>query len=123
MLQDFSSFPPEQEREFVVYEQRLQATSKSAVTIAAIVSGVFALLVIAIVLTGEKAAPVIEAPEPEVEAPARPSRPAPAPTPAAAPEPEPAEAAAEAPAEPTRQPPPPPPGATKAPPTALTGGK
>jgi|GEM_PF-5307660 len=124
MLQDFSSMPPEQEREFVVFEQRLQSSSKSALTIGAIVGGVLGLLIVAIVLSGSEPEPLIKVEEPEAAPAAAPSRPTPEPPPAA----EAAAAVPETAAEPTeaapaQEAPKPPPGATKAPPTALTGGK
>lgn len=123
--QDFSSLPPDQERNFVVFEQRSQETSKKALTFGMVAGAIFGLLVVIIFLSYD--APenphaddfaAVEASE-EPRSPSAPAEPAPA---AAA---EPAEAEAEAePAEaeePAAEAPAPPPGATKAPPTAIVG--
>src|SRR5262245_47974283 len=42
--QDFTSLPPDQEREFIPYEQRSQDAAKSAWTFAGVLAGAFFLL-------------------------------------------------------------------------------
>jgi hypothetical protein len=104
---DFSSWPRDQEQQFVVFEQRTSESSKKAMTIGIIVSAIVFVVAIGIYagvptdykdpaasmnmsnLTKKAAKP---APAPSAEAPA----PAPAPTAAPAPAPAPAPAAAPA---------------------------
>ena len=148
--QDFSSWQPEQERHFVVFEQRTVESAKRAWTVAAVAGIGFFILVVGVVLSFKPEKSSSEAAAEEVgqdlpaESPSS-ATPAPAPTPAPAATPDPAApaatdpAAGTAPAEgsaPTEAPagaapapgtvpaaPPPPKGATKAPPTALPGIK
>lgn len=123
--QNFTSLPPEQERQFVIYEQTAVEARKKAMTLGAIVGacvGVFALI-----LFFSYDAPInahaVEMPsdlEEEV-APAKAPAAAPAPAePAAEPAAEEA-AAGDAPEAAAMEAPEPPKGATKAPPTALIG--
>jgi hypothetical protein len=49
-MQHFTSLPPEQEASFLVYEQRIENASKSAITLGAIIGGGLGLLVIIISL-------------------------------------------------------------------------
>jgi len=60
MYTDFSSLPPEQEREFVVFEQRTRESEKSALRVGGIVAVIYGLLVIAIVLSYDKPPPLIQ---------------------------------------------------------------
>lgn len=125
---NFTSLPPEQEQQFVVFERRTQETAKKAMTIGLISSGILGLLIIMVVLTSDPPAAMhqdaLESDIPaETTAPATKSSAATTPEPAeeaaaeeAAAEGEAAEGEGEA-----REAPPPPKGATKAPPTALVG--
>jgi hypothetical protein len=108
--QDFSSLPPEQERQFVAFERRTVESGKKAWTIGFVSAGAFAVVLLIIVFSyPAPKAKHTDALECDLPAePARPKRaaPAPDPEPAAAPaeaapaEAAPAEAApAEAPAE------------------------
>ncbi|MCA9678660.1 MAG: hypothetical protein H6709_03180 [Kofleriaceae bacterium] len=47
-FQNFSSFPPEQEATFVVYEQRVADASKKGLTMGAIAAGIIFLLALVI---------------------------------------------------------------------------
>ncbi len=53
-FRDFTSLPPEEEAQFIVYEQRSRYWSKKALTIGSIAAGVFGLLIIIIVFSHEK---------------------------------------------------------------------
>jgi hypothetical protein len=119
MYTDFSSMPPEQEREFVVFEKFSVESAKGAWKLGYIVAGVYGLLMIVIVLSHSKPPPLI-AEEPVEEVAAR--RPA-APVQETAPAPEPVVAAEPAADEPAQEAPPPKPGATKASPTDLVKPK
>jgi hypothetical protein len=142
--QDFSSWQPEQERQFVVFEQRTVEASKRAWAI-----GLFAAFAFGIAMIGIAVA--VPADERRMESaagdgPDLPAEIAPAATrPAATPQPAPAAAPAQGAAAPATPPagenqlgaepgaapagdistavPPPPPGATKAPPTDLVKGQ
>jgi hypothetical protein len=50
-FRDFTSLPPEEEAQFIVYEQRTRYWSKKALNIGMIVAGIFGLLLIIIVLS------------------------------------------------------------------------
>lgn len=47
-MQDFSSYPPQLEQSFVVYEQRTVKTQRDAWTLGWIVGGLFFLIVVGI---------------------------------------------------------------------------
>jgi hypothetical protein len=137
MYQDFSSLPPDQEREFIVFEQRSRESAKAALTIGVVVAAIYGLLTVVVVFSHEKPKPLIEADDLGASSVLSDvSREPPAPPPAAVPAAEPVgeapatDPSAEPPAAPETaheqaagaiEPPPPPPGATKAPPTALVG--
>ena len=59
MYSDFSSMPPDQEREFLVYEQRTRESEKTAWRIGGIVAGIYFALMIIVVLSHEKPPPLI----------------------------------------------------------------
>ena len=128
MYNDFSSMPPEQERAFVVFEQRTRESSRAAFRIGVIVAGLYGLLMVIIVMSYDKPPPLIAEEDIAVTEHKRRDAPAPAPD-----EDVPAPAATDtapaaggpageaAPGEASGQPvaPPPPPGATKASPADL----
>jgi hypothetical protein len=137
--QDFSSMPPDQERQFVAFERRTVESGKKAWQIGMIAGGAFGVVLLIIVYSfpapKAKHADALDTDLPaETAAPEPSEAPAPAPTPTEPPPAEapegaaapaeggaaaPAEGGATAPAAGAQTPPPPPPGATKAPPTAL----
>lgn len=49
--ESFSSLPPEEERQFVVFEQRTVESAKKANVIGIVVAGAFALLTLIIVMS------------------------------------------------------------------------
>ena len=53
MLKDFTSLDPSEEANFVVFEQRMQADGKKAMTLGLTVSGIFGLLVVIIFFMGD----------------------------------------------------------------------
>lgn len=53
-FRDFTSLPPEEEAQFIVYEQRTQYWSKKALRIGAIAAGIFGILIIIVVFSHEK---------------------------------------------------------------------
>jgi hypothetical protein len=128
MYTDFTSLPPDQEREFIVYEQRTREAEKSAWRTGSMVAGLYGLLMVIVVMSYDKPAPLIAEEDIAVEETRRRvveddddlAAPAPAPTPSPAPAPE-AAPTEGAPAEGSTAPvvPPPPPGATKASPADL----
>lgn len=132
MYSDFSSMPPDQEREFVVFEQFTRENAKSSLRIGGIVAAIYGIFVVAIVLSHDKPKPKISAEdiavestrrtvvEDDVAAPDAPDPAAAQPSEAAA---QPAAGAADAPGGTPAAAPPPPPGATKAPPTQLVQPK
>jgi hypothetical protein len=89
---DFSSWQPEQERHFVVFEQRTIEAGKRAWTIGAIAAiGVFLLIVMIVVsFKPDKNLSEAAAQEADDSMKSEPARPAPAATPAPAPAPAPA---------------------------------
>ena len=119
---NFSSMPPEEERQFVGFERVMRESLKKGMVLGVSI-GCGTLLVLLIIIWGVEPPPneLIEdlaadlAEEPS-------SAPAPAPTPAPAPKAAPAPTPAPAGTAPPTEAPPPPKGATKAPPTAITGG-
>jgi hypothetical protein len=131
---NFSSLPPEEEQQFVVFERRSVEASRKAMTIGLISSGLLGLFITILVLTSEPPAAKhtdalesdipAETTTPSTSRATTPDEPAPA---AAEAEGEAAEGeaaegeAAEGEAADRREAPPPPKGATKAPPTALVG--
>lgn len=131
MYQDFSSLPPEQERSFIVFEQKMVESSKKAFNMGMIVAGIFGVIVLGIVFSHDKPEAKIKAEDITISESSARTPPPPAPTPTPAPAAAPAEPAADPAAAPATDPaaapaadpaaaaPPPPPGATKAPPTAL----
>ncbi len=125
MYQDFSSMPPEQEREFVVFEQFTRESAKKAIQVGGIVAGIYLLLMIVVVMSHDKPKPLIEGEDiADVESSPStapdPVTPTPTPTPTPSPAAEtPTPSPAAAPAEGAATPPAPPAGATKAPPTAI----
>src|SRR5262245_54030202 len=93
----FSSLPPEEDQQFVVFEQRTVESSKKAQTIGWAVAGGVLLFVLITVFSnwGTLHKPSEEEPAEEEHAAAAPTPPpAPLPTPAAVPTPPPAPAAA-----------------------------
>jgi len=48
-MENFSSFPPEEEQEFAVYEERMQTAVRSANRIGLVVSGILAFVVLLII--------------------------------------------------------------------------
>ncbi len=122
--QNFTSLPPEEEQQFVVFERQSVESQKSALTIGLIVAGALGFLLILIQLTVTPTPPLhtdaldddlgSETAEPSAPAPS--AAPTPAPSEPAATEP--GTEAAPTEAAPTEAPTPPK-GATKAPPTAL----
>lgn len=54
MYKDFTSLSSSEEQSFVVYEQTMQQNSKKAMQLGMIVAGVFFVVVMGIVLSGEK---------------------------------------------------------------------
>jgi hypothetical protein len=144
MYSDFSSMPPDQERAFVVFEQRTRESEKSAWRMGGIVAAIYGVLMVAIVFSHDKPPPLIAEDDIAVTEPTpRPSAaveddlgeptPSPAaevtpspgaepmPSPGAEPTPSPGAEGAEGAAEGTGEPvaPPPSAGATKASPTDL----
>ncbi len=121
---NFTSLPPEQEQSFVIFERTSVEAGKKAMTIGAICGAVFGVFIVMLVMSFD--APenkhAVKKPSAKVgEAKAKPAAaPAPAPVEAAPAEAAPAETAPAEAAAPTEAPAPPA-GATKAPPTALTG--
>jgi hypothetical protein len=90
MVQDFSSLPPEQEREFVVFEEKTRESAQSAMRIGIASGAIFGALVIIIVMSYDKPPPKIKAEDIAVETQsARPVRARPAAAPALAPATEP----------------------------------
>jgi hypothetical protein len=81
-MENFSSFPPEEEQEFVVYEERMRNAERSAIRIAFISSGVILVIAMAIIFSNwGHAEPIIKPDVPAAAAaPAPPPAPAPAPT-------------------------------------------
>jgi hypothetical protein len=146
-FQDFSSWQPEQERQFVVFEQRTVEASKRAWAIGLFAGIAFGIAMIAITLAVPVDVRKMESaasttPDLGSEAPSAATVPSAAPAPAAAPatapaatDPAAATATDPAAAQPVADPaaasgaasdgaaPPPPPGATKAPPTDLVKGQ
>ena len=146
--QDFSSWQPDKERHFVVFEQHTMESTKKAWTIGMMAGAAFGVLVLIIFFAFPKPKdPHAEGPDEadlpsETRSPAAAPAPTPTPPPAAVPAAtptDPAGAAAPAATDPaaataagatppaapagtTPTMPAPPPGATKAPPTALVGG-
>jgi hypothetical protein len=53
-FRDFTSLPPEEEAQFIVYEQRTQFWSKKALRIGVISSAIFGVLMVIIVFSHEK---------------------------------------------------------------------
>jgi hypothetical protein len=90
--QDFSSWQPEQERHFVVFEQRTMESSKRAWTVGAIAGAAMFFVVIMVVLgfKPDKSSSEAAADEGDEGMKAEPAAPAPAPTPAPAATPDPA---------------------------------
>ncbi len=118
--QNFTSLPPDQERQFIVYEQTSVEARKKAMTLGIIAGacvGVLAVMLFMAYDAPKNAHAVDEPSELKEEAPKAKAAPAPAP----APEPAAEAPAEEAPAAAATEAPPPPAGATKAPPTALIG--
>src|SRR6185503_11466820 len=87
--QDFSSWQPEQERHFVVFEQRTMESSKRAWTVGAIAGAAMFFVVIMVVLGFKPDKSSSEAAAQEGDDSMK-SEPAPAPAPAPAPTPAPA---------------------------------
>ena len=48
-MENFSSFPPDEEQEFAVYEERMQSAVRSANRIGIVVAGILTVLVLAII--------------------------------------------------------------------------
>jgi hypothetical protein len=90
-MENFSSFPPEEEQEFVVFEERMRGAERSAGRIAVIGTLAALLVGLAIIFSDWGNAEPIIKPEPAAAAPAPPAAPAavapasgaPAPPPAA----------------------------------------
>jgi hypothetical protein len=135
---NFSSLPPEEEQQFVVFERRSVEASRKAMTIGLISSGLLGLFITVLVLTSDPPAAKhtdalesdipAETTTPSTSSATTPDEPAPAAAEGEAAaaegegEGEAAEGeAAEGEAADRREAPPPPKGATKAPPTALVG--
>jgi 2-oxoglutarate dehydrogenase E2 component (dihydrolipoamide succinyltransferase) len=88
LVENFSSFPPEEEREFVVYEERLNAAKRSAAIIGiGTAVGIGVVFLIIIIAFWSPLKPIIP---PDETLRAQPAAPAPAPAAAAAPAPAPA---------------------------------
>ena len=136
--QDFSSWQPEQERQFVVFEQRTVEASKRAWAIGLFAAFAFGIAMIGVAVAVPADESRIEAAAsdvPDLPAEIAPAATTPQPAPAAAPAPAApaaapegqnqlgAEGAAPAPGSDSTAAPAPPPGATKAPPTDLVKGK
>ncbi len=126
--QNFTSLPPEQEQQFVVFERQSVESSKKALTLGLIAGGALGLLLIIVQLTITPTPPLhTDALDDDMGAeeatPRRTTRKAPSEaTPPAPPTAtEPAATATEPAPTATEPAPPPPKGATKAPPTALMG--
>jgi hypothetical protein len=121
-MENFSSFPPEEEQEFVVYEMRMKTAERSAAVIALLGTGA-ALLVGLIIIFSDwgNAQPIIKPEAPAEIARPAPAAPPPAPAAAAAPgtaAPAPAQPAPAAPAPGTAAPAAPAPAAAPAAPAA-----